>query len=407
MGTRFDREELLGRLDRPDERERRGRALDALEAALDAVEPRAATVRALRSLELAEPVTVFAFGKAAVPMSRGALEAARVRGGIAVVLELAELSPLEVRRGAHPVPAPDAEVTGRAVLEAAEALGAGEVALCLVSGGGSAMLELPREGVPLDALRACTARLLRAGAAIDELNAVRRKLSRIKGGGLARAIHPARVVNLVISDVPGHGPEVVASGPTCPPPDHGPDALEVLRRLDALDTLGEPVRRWLEATEPPFDVSVRTVVAADNARAREGTGLPDRGLLLRGEAREVGARLAAEARGGPWVTGGETTVEVRGGGRGGRSLEVALGALAAGWDRGLLLAAGTDGIDGNSDLAGALVDPALAREAERHGLDPARFLAENDAATFFERAGGALRCGPTGTNVADLCLALP
>ncbi len=235
------------------------------------------------------------------------------------------------------------------------------------------MLELPRRGFDLHAVQRRTRELMDEGADITRLNRERTAMSRLKGGGLARAIAPARIVNLVISDVPGHGPELVASGPTVLP-------------------------------------GAITRVVADNRTACEAAaraiGVECSSDLLCGPAREAGRRLVAGPCGGPRVVGGETTVEVLGPGRGGRCQELVLGA-AEGLRSGLLLAVGTDGIDGRSEAAGALLDEAVLLRASELGLDPRAFLARSDSARFFEQAGGALISGPTGTNVADLCLYLP
>lgn len=339
--------------------------------------------------------TVLAWGKAAVPMARAAARRCSPRIGVVVAPRSADvhgLAPLEVRRGGHPVPADDAPETGRRVLELARSLGPDDVLLCLVSGGGSAMLELPEEGISLADIRRRTEALLRSGADIHALNAERTRMSRLKGGKLARAAAPARVVNVILSDVPGGDPSVVASGPTVPP----------------------------QGSEEGFG-HVTTVVAADNGTAqdavvRAGGG---RGLILvrrdgfvSGEAREAGARFCREA----WqrckaegvhgvVWGGETTVHVTGDGRGGRNQELVLGAAEELAD-GALGSLGTDGVDGASDAAGAVLDGAILERARGLGLAPADFLARNDSEAFFRRAGGVIETGPTGTNVADVCVYL-
>jgi len=397
-------------------RERRALGLTLAEAALAAVEPRAATAAAIRRLTgrgvRTTGVTVFAFGKAAVPMTRGALDAASVRGGVVIApsLELAthdlERRGLQVRAGGHPLPAADALETGDRVLALARSLGPDDVALCLISGGGSAMLERPRDGVTLETLQRVTRALLAAGADITALNKVRRALSATKGGRLAAAIAPARVVNVILSDVPGAPLEVVASGPTLPPPDG--DAAAVLRRH-----LGpEGAALALPPPAPPRLPPIETELAADHETARRavrevararGLSLTERSGVFGGEARALGAALAAEPP-GAWVWSGETTVTVRGDGRGGRNQELALAALEAGWRDGLLLALATDGVDGASDHAGAIADAAAAR-----GLRPGearRALDRNDSAPLLARLGAALRTGPTGTNVADLLIRL-
>lgn len=445
--VRFEREHILGTVS-GETRERRARALELAEHALAAVDPEAATERALARLGSLDGATLFAFGKAALPMTRAATRAARLAGGIVVAPadavecsgRLAPSSPLEggvlerpgitssaseqassttkvldsvpirVCVGGHPDPAADAVETGRAFLERATALGEGEVALCLVSGGGSALLELPAGAVTLRELTELTRALRERGASIDELNAVRRRLSQLKGGGLARAIAPAAIRNVILSDVAPLPPSVVASGPSCAPPE-GPDAAAVLERYGLTPPPSVVAQLRLPPPLSPA-LDIRSELAADNHTARAAvTGrdgsITDRPGTFDGDARTLGARLAAEVGGSPWVWGGETTVEVRGDGVGGRNQEVALGALAAGWKRGLLLCLGTDGIDGASDAAGALIDEAVANDVRRRGLDPTAALDANDATPFFDAVGTSLRCGPTGTNVADLCLYLP
>ncbi|HEY8430465.1 MAG TPA: MOFRL family protein, partial [Sandaracinaceae bacterium] len=255
-------------------------------------------------------------------------------------------------------------------------------------------------------------RLMHAGADIAELNAVRSALSRLKGGGLARAIAPARVCNVVLSDVPGHPLSIVASGPTCAPPTEAPRARDVLERYGLLGSLGPGARAALERRRAPIRAPIRTELAADNGTARAavveraralGVAMEDRPGFFAGEARAIGASIAPSDR--AWVWGGESTVVVRGAGRGGRNQELVLAALS-GWKRGLFVCFGTDGVDGSSDAAGALIDEHALRVAKERGLDPARALANNDAGTFFEALGTALRSGPTGTNVADLCFYL-
>jgi len=368
---------------------RRVLALEALEAAVGAVEPRGATRAIVRRLredgEVLDGCVVLAFGKAARAMAEGALEECAPRGGLVVGFEEGPLGPLRSVAASHPVPGERSVAAGREMLDLARSLGPADVALCLVSGGGSAMLEVPADGVTLEELRAETDRLMRAGADIAELNARRCELSRIKGGRLAEAIHPARVINVILSDVPGHGPEVVASGPTLP-------------------SQGSQVR-------------VRTEIAGDNLTAREamvaclashGLRVLHRDGFAAGEARRVGAAFYRDARASgadAVVWGGETTVDVRGDGIGGRNEELVLGALEV-WRGGLLASIGTDGVDGASEAAGALLDGDAVSAARAQSLDGADHLARNDADRFFARVGGRIVTGRTGTNVADVCLYL-
>lgn len=368
---------------------RRRLALDLVTRGLAAVEPRAATVRVLGQLAAAgtrlDGAVVIAFGKASRAMAEGVLDVCAPREGIVVGFEEGRVGALRAMASSHPVPDERSIAAGRAVMELARRVRPDDLVLCLVSGGGSAMLELPAEGVSLAQLREATERLLASGAPIEALNAARRRLSRIKGGRLAEALAPARIVNVVLSDVPGSGPEVVASGPTIPP--------DVSRGT----------------------VSVETWVAGDNLVAREGMVEEARRRGLRvvardgfvaGEAREAGRRFYAECRrtnADVVVWGGETTVTLVGDGIGGRNEELVLGAFGD-FAGGLLLSVGTDGVDGASEAAGALLDSHVVEAARARGLDPDAFLGRNDADTFFARTGGRIVTGPTGTNVADVCV---
>jgi hydroxypyruvate reductase len=302
------------------------------------------------------------------------------------------LPPLVVRRGGHPVPASDAAEVGREVLALARALGPSDVALCLVSGGGSAMLELPREGLSIDDVVRETRRLLASGADIREINRARAEMSQLKGGRLAAAIAPARIVNVVISDVPDADPAVVASGPTVPAPESGIKATTVIAADNA---------------------AARAAVVAEGARA--GMRIEDLGEILRGEAADAGrslieiARTRIDAGADGIVAGGETTVTLgESAGKGGRNHELALGAWGA-IARGARLtiaAFGTDGIDGTSDAAGALVDEDAITRSRTLELDPQAALIAHDTAVFFAALGTQLRPGPTATNVADLAIVL-
>ena len=426
--------------------ELRADALACLRAAIAAVEPERLVRRALASgdelLLGSGPVRVAAIGKAAAAMVRGAAAALgeRFAGGVVVMppgpgQELP--SGCRAIAGGHPVPDAGSVAGGRAVLELAEGLGSDDLLLCLISGGGSALMTLPPEAVSLADVQATTGALLRAGATIGELNAVRKHLDRLKGGRLARAAAPARVLALVLSDVVGDPLDVIASGPVSPDPTTFAEAVEVLRRRGVRDAVPAVVREHLdrglrgEAAESPkpadrcFErVVVRIVgnnrMAAEAAvaeAARRGYAARLLTTELIGEAREAGRELATSAlaeraRGaaGPscLVAAGETTVTVTGGGSGGRNQELALGAaLALAGSEGVLLAsAGTDGVDGPTDAAGALADGATLERAAALGLDPEAALGDNDAYPFFRALGDLIVTGPTGTNVMDVQVVL-
>lgn len=392
-------------------------------AAIDAVEPRRCTREALARAGIDEPVTLFAFGKAARGMTAGALDVVQAKRGIVIARDDAPIGSLVVRTGGHPAPSTDAIELGDEVLALAGSLGAGDVALVLVSGGGSAMLERPIDGISIAQITETSRALMHAGADIGELNAVRRCLSRIKGGGLAEALFPARVVVVVISDVPGQPISVVASGP-CAPPDTTHDAREVVLRRGLEETLDPVVRAAIAARaerSPPREVfeRVETLLAADVETAVRGVrdAARDRGISLGAmapfsgrEARDEGPRFVREAaqqardEGLDGILAGcETTVTVRGPGHGGRNHEAALAVLIAGIPpRSTYVAVSTDGVDGSSAGAGAWVDDDLVARADALALDGRAHLDASDSDAFFRRAGGQLVTGPTGTNVADV-----
>jgi glycerate-2-kinase len=371
----LNRAELLDPGLSAETRARRAQALDHVERGLAAVDAGVVCAAALDRLGPLDGCTIFAFGKASVSMTRAVLTRVRPRGGVVLGQgpDPGGLGPLRYRTAGHPVPVPNAAEHGAEVLALAQSLTVRDVALCLVSGGGSAMLELPREDKTVADIVRETRHLLREGADIAELNAARRRWSRLKGGRLGEAMAPARVINLVLSDVGGHGPEVVASGPT-------------------------------------IVADAQTILIADNSTAVDAiaaTGLEIIPGLIHGTARWAGAAFYGGGGGPARVAGGETTVEVLGEGRGGRNQEFVLGAAAAAWAGGLVLSIGTDGVDGTSDAAGALVDEAVMGRARGLGLDLEDHLRRNDTDAFFRRAGGRIVTGPTGTNVADIALFLP
>jgi hydroxypyruvate reductase len=328
----------------------------------------------------------------------------------------------------HPVPDEAGLQAAERTLALADGAGADDCVLALISGGASANWIAPAPGLTLADKQAVTRALLRSGATIDEINAVRKHLSRIKGGRLAQRVHPARLITLAISDVPGNNPAVIGSGPTVGDHTTLADARAVLDRYRIAPP--EPIRRALadpgNETPKPGDAvfersEFRLVAtpadafqAAQAAVAEAGVTCIFLGDRIEGEAREVAAahaRLAREIQGqgrrAVILSGGELTVTMQGKGRGGRCQEYALAlALALDGTRNIAaLAADTDGTDGGDgrpdDPAGAYVTSGIAADARKAGLDPAAFLADNDSTGFFARMGGLLRTGPTFTNVND------
>ena len=412
-----------------------GLLLAAADAALTAAAPAPLVRRALArgrggirvggAFLAAESVAVLAFGKAAIGMSRGADQSLGplISRGLAVSREAGEAPGwAELIVAGHPIPDRESVRAGRAALALAESTGPDEVLLCLVSGGGSALLETPAEGLDLDDLRYLNDRLIRSGAPIEAVNRVRRAASQVKGGKLA-ARCPGRVATLVISDV-GRDPAVVASGPTVAPSAasgessaSGEGAAGLLDRFGVDGRAADHIRR-LEPTRPPrFSPPAGgapapadpALVLADCFTAGRAAVrfLSEAGLEaelhpdpLAGRTTDAVRRaLAAAPEGKVQVLVGETAVEVAGGGQGGRNQHAALAAaleIAGGPHR--FLAFGTDGIDGPTDAAGGLVDGGTVT---RPG--PARRALEAcDSYPCLEAAGGLLRTGSTGTNVADL-----
>ncbi|RLB45016.1 MAG: hypothetical protein DRJ42_30855 [Deltaproteobacteria bacterium] len=409
---------------RGDSSGRRAIAIEMALAAVRAVDPVRVTREAVADLrahgELPDAPVVIALGKAAMGMARGAFDACRPRGGLLIGLDAVDLCGVPSLRAEHPVSGAIAIANGEALLRLAETLGAGDTVLCLISGGGSAMAEVPVLGVDASCLAATQEVLLASGAPIGVVNAVRGRLSRLKNGGLLRALLPARVITLVLSDTPHLSPAVVASGPTAALP-RSPSLEELLAMDDLVRRLPsaafEALRR-AGAERPTLAEAPRLVVAADNATAqraaiaeaeRHGLSAAPAPTALSGQAHLAGARLCREGRAADvdvLVSGGETTVVVRGQGRGGRSHELCLGG-ASKLAGGLLVGFGTDGVDGTSGAAGAMIDEAIMDRASALGLDEGRALASNDSAAYFARAEAQIVTGPTGTNVADLAFYFP
>jgi hydroxypyruvate reductase len=352
---------------------------------------------------------LLAIGKAAVPMARAVEERWRgALGGLAVTRhgEAAPLGRIETMGAGHPLPDRASATAGERLLRLASAAGPDDLVLVLLSGGASALAVAPGEGLTLEAKRRLNDDLLRSGAGIREINCVRRHLSRIKGGRLALAAAPARLVTLAISDVVGDRPEDIGSGPTAADPTTLKDAVESLHELG----LPPPEGGWSESAKSvPGEYRIvargRDALEAAGAAA-ERLGYRPRLFECEGEARRVGREHAALARalapGEALITGGELVVSVTGSGRGGPNQEYALAAaLALKGARGLAgLAADTDGIDGSGDAAGAFFDGTIAAR----GAEAA--LAANDSFTFLDRRGALFRPGPTGTNVSDLRILL-
>lgn len=402
------------------------RILRILGAALDAVDPYQAVQKYLPLTE--GRAFGLGIGKAAIPMMDALSERVSLAGGLAVTKFASRLSPrtYTVIEGGHPVPDERSLHAGQQVLEFVSSLDEDDTLVCLISGGGSALVTAPY--VPLEDLQILTSLLLSNGARIDEINTLRRQLDRIKGGGLARATN-AKIISLILSDVINNPLEAIASGPTTPNPTNRVDAIEILKKYEIEKELPKSIRNVLLSV-PSLALTnvdhrqsmagrVQNMIIGDNKLAaqaaqeqarQEGFAVEILTNELQGEAREVGRELAqrlrVETSPRPFclIAGGETTVKIKGEGKGGRNQELALSTVGdlRGLSQVLFVALATDGDDGPTDAAGAVVTGESAARAEALGLDAAGHLSRNDAYPFFEALGDLLKTGPTGTNVNDL-----
>jgi glycerate 2-kinase len=399
-----------------------------------------------RAYDLAafEHVILLGAGKAAPTMARAIEDVLgeRIARGL-VVTKHGHALPLRWIKtlvAGHPMPDAHSVEAARQVEALAREAGEKDLVVLLLSGGGSALLAAPIEGVSLGEKQATTQALLRCGAPIHEINAIRKHLSRLKGGRLAQVAAPATVLTLIVSDVVGDRLDAIASGPTAPDTTTFEQCTKIVEQYDIKTQLPAPVvshlRRGAQGDldetpkpgDPAFD-AVQNVIIANNALALDaarakaaelGYAVHVLGSDVQGEAREVAVEQAKLARqiaeeGRPvappacLLSGGETTVTVRGTGAGGRNQEFALAAaikLDGAATHIVVLSAGTDGTDGPTDAAGAIADTTTCPRARRAGLDPVASLGNNDSHTFFRTLGDLLVTGPTGTNVMDVRLFL-
>jgi len=408
-------------------------ALAIFQAALAAADPEISTFQTLNRLKLSlekfERVYLVAIGKAAVGMAAAIEKFAGKRLTAGIVLTKyghtnRNLRTAKIREAAHPVP----DAAGLAASEEMEqllrTLNARDLLITAISGGSSALLSAPAPGITLEDKQLTTDLLLKSGADIFELNAVRKHLSRLKGGQLAALAYPATVIGLLLSDVIGDPVDVIGSGPTAPDPSTFQDARHVLAKYNLTDLVPASVRQRLETSSEetpkpsnPLFKHVRNIITASNrqaltAAAAKARALGYRPLILsssmQGEAKEVARVHAAILRDAPpkscILSGGETTVTVRGKGRGGRNQELAL-ALAidiAGVPNVAALCAGTDGSDGPTDAAGAFVTGQTISNL----TEARQYLAANNSYEFLDPLKALIKTGPTGTNVMDINILL-
>ena len=455
----------------------RDQAWQIMRAALEAVEPGAAVRRHLQLaddrlpvvghrpgdtrtyvLDEFERVFVIGGGKAGTPMGAAVagILGKRLTGGVTVVkyghapadatgAAGAVESAIEIVEAGHPIPDQAGLDGAQRIADLLRQTREHDLVLCLISGGGSALMTLPVPSVSLADLQALTRTLLACGATINEINTIRKHISQLKGGQLARLVSPSPVISLILSDVVGDPLDVIASGPTVADPTSYADAWSVLTHYGVTDTVPASITSYLKAgvdgvvpeTPKPgdaiFDQVHNVVVGSNRVAARaaaeraQGLGLDTMVLttFVEGEASQVGKVMAGLAKGivcseavhlpGPplarpacLVVGGETTVTLRGEGMGGRNQEMALAVALAldGWDTVLVACLATDGTDGPTDAAGAFADGTTVQRAAALGLDAVDYLARNDSYHFFQQLDDLIITGPTQTNVNDLALVL-
>ena len=401
------------------------RIMRILTAAINAVDPAQAVKKYLPTLS--GYVHGLGIGKASIPMLTALANAYPLSSALAISKHTSPTNSnlFPVILGNHPIPGTDSLRAGERALEFVSSLNEEDILVCLISGGGSALVTAPYEGITLNDLQSLTSLLLSCGARIDEINTLRRQLDRIKGGGLARATK-AKIVSLILSDVIGNPLEAIASGPTYPNPTTGEDALKILKKYKIEDQIPKSILDILESGSllPKFQqeiIGVQNIIVGDNKLAAQAAmeqaqyeGFEAEILIneLQGEARDTGVILAKRLRdettkrSRPFclIAGGETTVTIKGNGKGGRNQELALAAAneVNGLDHVMLISLATDGDDGPTDAAGAVATGETIQMAQRIGIDAADCLSRNDAYAFFDPINDLLRTGPSGTNVNDL-----
>jgi len=471
-----NKEDLIANASSPKDREARRIALDAVEGALKEVNPKKIVHSRVKlkgeilevkndffDLSKYKRVFVVGGGKASGSMAE-ALEnilGDRIEDGVIIILKGTaakhKLKRIKLHESSHPIPDKSSITGAKKILKLAEKAGEDDLVICLISGGGSSLMALPREDVSLEdkqkvtnMLLKCgatsledkqkvTNMLLKCGATINEINAVRKHISSFKGGHLARAVYPATLLGLLLSDVLGDPLDVIASGPTVPDSSTFNDAVSVLKRYGLWNKTPASVRKVLseglkgrisetpKKDDPAFK-KVKNIVIGNNRLAcsaalkeikRNGLNALFLTSLMEGEARHIGTffgalgeELLAKDKLKPIlppagiIAGGETTVTVRGSGIGGRNQEISLSAALkiTGAEGVAIASASTDGIDGPTDAAGAIVDGETILRSRKLGLDPVEYLENNDSYSFFSRLNDLIITGPTGTNVNDITI---
>jgi len=451
-----NRQELLDNASSQNNRMVREIVLDAFEALFDAIDPKKITESGVKlkndflciegkkfDLTHYKKIIVVGGGKASGSMAEALEEILGnyINDGLIVVpkgtSEKYKTKKIKIFEASHPIPDNNSVRGAKKILSLIKKANENDLVICLFSGGGSSLLALPRNSISLKDKKKVTDMLLRCGATINEINAVRKHISSFKGGQLAKAAYPATVVGLLLSDVLGDPLDVIASGPTVPDSTTFRDAISILKKYEIWEKAPTTVKKILMSGEiglieenPKKDSyvfqRVSNIVLGNNRLACKTAidALKKHGLktlfltsFMEGEAREFGTMLGTIAReisvsGNPLpppvgiVVGGETTVTVTGSGKGGRNQEIALSAALRieGIDDAVIASISTDGIDGPTNAAGALVDGETIKRSRQLKLDAIKYLKNNDSYSFFSRVGGLILTGPTGTNVNDITI---
>ncbi|MEM0171653.1 MAG: glycerate kinase, partial [Thermoproteota archaeon] len=418
-------------------------ALEILEEGLKAADPKSSVKEALNNLRdeinRARRIFIIGFGKASVSMAESCEEELKdkIHDGAVITprgVKEKNLRKIKVFEGTHPIPSEINVDSTKKLISICSNLTSDDLVICLISGGGSSLFTFPADGISLEEKKLATDVLLKSGADIKEINAIRKHISKVKGGQLLNFLKPAKVISLILSDVVGDSVEYIASGPTSPDSSTFKDAYNVIKKYNLMSKLPKSVVERIEkglrgeiteTLKPENKIfnNVKNVVVSNNMKSlvsmkNRAISLGYNSMILtsyaQGESREVGKFLCAIMKQissydtpikkpACLILGGETTVTVKGKGKGGRNQELVLSVVlnSKGIKNFVFASVGSDGIDGCTDAAGAIADNFLLEEAAKINLEPEEFLENNDSYNFFKQTGNLIFTGPTGTNVND------
>lgn len=400
------------------------RVLKILAAAFNAVDPYTVVKKYLAENPITKNKRTFAFGlgKAALKMTQALADSTSLTDSLIIAKHAASLNlkPATAILGNHPIPGSDSLLAGQTALRFVSQLNQADLLICLISGGGSALMTLPV--IPLEELQALTKSLLASGASIDEINTIRRHLDLLKGGGLAKHANGAQIISLILSDVVGDSIQAIASGPTAPDESTIEASISILKKYSIEANFKEKFRETAKSNAKFFDNIQNQIIASNSIALQaakkqaesEGFAATIVNDQLQGEARDVGKQIALllkeeiqkQTRPFCLLAGGETTVTVKGNGKGGRNQELVLGAvkMLQNLENVILISIATDGEDGSTEAAGAVATQQTFQRADSLQLNIEDYLARNDSYAFFNQLGDLIQIGASGTNVNDLIL---